>query len=194
MERITKLTAAQRQLDCAIRLFFNCDDSLSVHTLAWAAFKILFDIYPHHRSDGFTDDLDTMIEGMGWRKFAHTPNFLKHADRDPLDHLSNHDYEATLGQIGMAVILYSRIASRYTPEMRAFDDFIQFMHPDDFNIQPDPDPDIERSYRQSLEILSGEPFEVRMTIGKALLQHYRENPDLPRLAPFQVKPHKPPEK
>lgn len=33
---VTKIDAARRQLDCAIRLFFDDDDSLAVHTLAYA--------------------------------------------------------------------------------------------------------------------------------------------------------------
>lgn len=192
MEPITKLDAARRQLDCAIRLFFNCDDSLSVQTLAWAAFKILFDIYPHHRSDGFTHDMNSIVEQIGWKRFAKTPNFLKHADRDPLDIMGSHDFEATVSQIGMAVVLYSRIAARYTAEMRAFDDYMHAMNPDEFNVKPEADPEVEKTYRQSLEMVRKEPFESNAVIGRTLIEVYRANPEHPRLQPFEVKPHKKP--
>ena len=41
---ITKLDAAQRQLDCAIRLMFSGEDSLVIHNLAYDAFCILRDL------------------------------------------------------------------------------------------------------------------------------------------------------
>jgi hypothetical protein len=44
MAKITKLEAAGRQLDSAIRMFFANEDILAVHTVARAAFRILYDI------------------------------------------------------------------------------------------------------------------------------------------------------
>lgn len=41
---VTKLAAAERQLFCAIRLYFQDEDQLSIHTLASAAFTVLRDI------------------------------------------------------------------------------------------------------------------------------------------------------
>ena len=69
---ITKLDAARRQLDTPIRLFFDNEDSLSIHTLAYASFKILFDIYPLHKSDDFATKIDEMIRVMGWQRFNET--------------------------------------------------------------------------------------------------------------------------
>ena len=42
---ISKLEAAQRQLDCAIRLYFGNDDLLSVHALSHAAFRVIYDLH-----------------------------------------------------------------------------------------------------------------------------------------------------
>jgi hypothetical protein len=42
--KISKLDAARRQLDTAIRLYFMEGDPVSVHTLAAAAFEILKDL------------------------------------------------------------------------------------------------------------------------------------------------------
>jgi hypothetical protein len=42
--QINKVAAAQRQLDSAIRMFFQKEDELAVHTLSAAAFGILRDI------------------------------------------------------------------------------------------------------------------------------------------------------
>lgn len=41
---ITKIAAASRQLDAAIRLFFTKEDDLAIHTVAAAAFRILRDV------------------------------------------------------------------------------------------------------------------------------------------------------
>ena len=41
---ITKIAAAGRQLDAAIRLFFMNEDELAIHTVAAAAFRILRDV------------------------------------------------------------------------------------------------------------------------------------------------------
>ncbi len=81
--KISKHEAAQRQLDTAIDLFFEGGDVLSAHTLTFAAFKVLLNLYPHHGSDDFGEQVDKLIaEGVGWQRFSETANFLKHADRD----------------------------------------------------------------------------------------------------------------
>ncbi len=83
---ISKIEAAQRQLDTAIELYLHEYDLLSVHTLAWAAFSILISydkatnaggVWAKHIRDNPSD---------GTRKLA---NFLKHADRDPLAQLGD---------------------------------------------------------------------------------------------------------
>jgi hypothetical protein len=42
--QVTKMVAAKRQLDSAIRLFFAKDDELAIHTLVAASFRVLRDI------------------------------------------------------------------------------------------------------------------------------------------------------
>jgi hypothetical protein len=83
---ISKIEAAQRQLDTAIELYLHEYDLLSVHTLAWAAFSILVSydkatnaggVWAKHIRDNPSD---------GTRKLA---NFLKHADRDSLEQLGD---------------------------------------------------------------------------------------------------------
>lgn len=69
-EPISKIEGARRQLDTAIDLYFDNADSLPTHTLAYAAFKVLFDLYPHHKSDGFAAQIDAMISKEGWRAMS----------------------------------------------------------------------------------------------------------------------------
>jgi hypothetical protein len=80
---ISKIEAAQRQLDCAIRLYVADDDIVSVHTLSRAAFRLLYDIYPTLKDDDFCRDMGKLIEQLGWKDFNGAANFLKHANSDP---------------------------------------------------------------------------------------------------------------
>ena len=80
---ISKLEAAQRQLNCSIRLYFGEEDIFAVHTLSRAAFRILYDLYPTVRSDGFSQNIEAIIFHMGWKRFNQVANFLKHAVSDP---------------------------------------------------------------------------------------------------------------
>jgi hypothetical protein len=54
--QISKFAAAQRQLDAAIRMFFQREDELAIHTVAAAAFQILRDI-TKQRGGHFTSDV-----------------------------------------------------------------------------------------------------------------------------------------
>jgi hypothetical protein len=73
--QISKIEAARRQLDCAIRLYIADDDALSVHTLSRAAFRLLYDIYPTLMNDGFSRDIEKLIEHFGWKNFNEAANF-----------------------------------------------------------------------------------------------------------------------
>jgi hypothetical protein len=167
---ITKLDAARRQLDTAIRLFFDNEDSLSVHTLAYASFKILFDIYPLHKSDDFATKIDEMIRVMGWQRFNETANFVKHADRDPGELLRHHDAEGTETFIGLASLMYRRIAGDFTPLMRGFDCWTETQNPEVFDIPPDPDPEREALEKKMREAIKAAPLSERLAMGKQLTE------------------------
>ena len=117
METITKLEAARRQLDQAIKLFFEGRDALSIHTLASAAQGILRDIAkatgaqhlsilhdhpqisPEHRKD--------------WVRAINAPrNFFKHADNDPNGTLKFSEIENE-NLLLDSVLLYNTVAQQY---------------------------------------------------------------------------------
>ena len=54
--QISKIAAAQRQLDAAIRMFFQREDELATHTVAAAAFQILRDV-TKQRGGHFTGEV-----------------------------------------------------------------------------------------------------------------------------------------
>jgi hypothetical protein len=58
---VTKLGAAQRQLDAAIRMYFSSEDELAVHTVAAAAYALLQDL---KRIDGRGEYTDQIVRGV----------------------------------------------------------------------------------------------------------------------------------
>jgi hypothetical protein len=102
MAKITKLEAAGRQLDSAIRMFFSNEDILAVHTVARAAFRILYDITKEGEAKVA---LDAHIKKVGVDRFNEETNFLKHADRDPDSEIDDNFYLFTEAGIGMAISL-----------------------------------------------------------------------------------------
>jgi len=83
---VTKIEAARRQLNEAIRLWFFDGDPIAIHSLACSAHQIVHDI---NQRQGWRDLLyDSLIikdeYRKEWAKKLKTPfNFLKHADNDP---------------------------------------------------------------------------------------------------------------
>lgn len=76
MQTITKIDAARRQLNVAVKLWLDEDDLAAVQTLAWAALTILRDLT---KAAGRTSPVTKTPHDFD-REAA---NFLKHADRDP---------------------------------------------------------------------------------------------------------------
>lgn len=169
---VTKLDAAKRQLETAIEMYFNNADSLSVHTLAYASFKILFDLYPSFRSDGYSSKVDELIQQpqLGWSRFNRTANFLKHADRDPSAELEHHDAEHVEGTIGLAVCLYRRITGDFTPIMRGFDCWTEALHPEAFATPPAPDPHIAALEDEAVKKIRSLPLVERLAMGKLMTE------------------------
>lgn len=83
--KVTKLDAAKRQLETAIRLYFNSADTVSIHTLACAAHEILANI--NKKQCGFPMIVSAAAVKKEYQKefmrAIRTPqNFFKHADND----------------------------------------------------------------------------------------------------------------
>jgi hypothetical protein len=83
---VSKLEAAERQLDMAIRLFFKREDAVSVHTLAAAAYQIITDICKQKGIERELEDSEILDEfGVKRELLAQIrrpQNFFKHADND----------------------------------------------------------------------------------------------------------------
>ncbi|WP_428852255.1 hypothetical protein [Imbroritus primus] len=135
MKAISKIEAAAQQLDTAIDLYFANVNGLAVYTLAYASFKVLFDVYPHQQNDGFCTQLDDIIAAEGWKSMSRPANFLKHADRDPNALLENYHPDQGMSVIGLATLLYRRLAGDFTPRMRAFDFLVEEAGYDELDVE-----------------------------------------------------------
>ena len=84
---ITKLEAARRQLETAIRLHFTSADPVSAHTLAGAAYGLVQGVNAKRGGARMLKDLWQLLDREGAEEFKRhinrAENFLKHSDRDP---------------------------------------------------------------------------------------------------------------
>jgi hypothetical protein len=170
---ISKLEAARRQLDCAVRLYFSDDDLCSVITLSRAAFRLLWDIYPKVNNDGFEEDLSKAIKKLGWPRFHEIANFLKHADKDPDAKMEPDDVHARTG-IGLSIILYGRETDDgLSPEMKAWETIMTLESPDIWDSHPDPEHEGYESFVGYAEVYRKATRDERLAMGRNFLQAFR---------------------
>lgn len=85
--RVSKLEAARRQLETAIKLYFEYGDEVSIHTLAAAGYSVIRDINEYRGGEPMLKDLHCFLSvdlAREFKKYVNRPeNFLKHADKDP---------------------------------------------------------------------------------------------------------------
>jgi hypothetical protein len=92
MPRIEKLEAARRNLAAAVRLFFERQDPIAIHTLAAAAQGVICDVAKARgqSNTSILHDHPQIPESARkeWITILNAPrNFFKHADNDPNDAL-----------------------------------------------------------------------------------------------------------
>lgn len=132
IEEISKEQAAIRQLNEAIRLFFERRDMLAVHTLTGAAMQILMDL---GKPRGLVSPIrsERMIKAeylAEWNRALNaTQNFLKHADRDPTD-LHKFVEEGTVFRLAEALELGIKVLGTLQREWAAFRGWFAFAYPD----------------------------------------------------------------
>ena len=117
METVTKLDAARRHLDVAVRLFFESRDALAVHTVAAAAQGILRDIAKatgaEHQSILHDHPNIPPERRREWIAAINAPrNFFKHADNDP-NGVLEFDSAENEGLLLDAVLLYGTVGKDY---------------------------------------------------------------------------------
>jgi len=169
---VSKVEAARRQIDVAIRMLFSEEDPVAIHTLAGAAFRILRDLVDK-KSDSYMKKITkSMIkpgmEGKFWRQWNRSTNFLKHADKDPEALLENIDEEANEGILFIASLYYQDLRHRLTPEMITLVGWYIAMHPE--FLRENASVSFTQSVLQSEASLKGKSRAEQLAIGSQLLQ------------------------
>jgi hypothetical protein len=122
---VSKLDAARRQLETAVRLYFSDGDPVSIHTLTAAAHTVLTDI---NKARGGTPLLKESIVTFAkkgkekeMKKFLNAAaNFFKHGEHDP-----EGTYTLVIGQSEMylldACLAYKTLAGEIVPVLGAYE-------------------------------------------------------------------------
>lgn len=88
-QKVTRFEAARRQIDQAIRLFFQRGDAVSIHTLSAAALQILRDIAKKRNVPYMGQQILGLIrperQKEFWNKLREAEGFFKHADQGAED-------------------------------------------------------------------------------------------------------------
>ena len=140
--RVDKVGAAARQIELSIRLLFQNEDPIGIHTLAAAGFRILRDLGKAKNSkisQYFGTIIKPEMKGKFWEVFSRAANFFKHADSDPYAVLEGVQEEVNDVFILLACFLYRDIESHWTPQMLAFVAWYIVIHPEILDyLQDDP--------------------------------------------------------
>lgn len=138
--QLTKLEAAQRQLNRAIQMLFAEDDPVCTHTLAGAASILLTDLLEHHKPSSTWEQKAQEDNDLGRAEFFRiarkAQNFLKHARDDPNESLEFNPSD-TDALLALAVFNASELAS-LSPEADVFQlwSLALFCPPDMVNDSP----------------------------------------------------------
>ena len=135
--QVTKLDAAKRQLETAIRLWFHDADPVSIHTLAAAARQILVDVNSKRGGEPMGADRPEIRPEARKRAravFAEAKNFFKHANRDPAATLM-FTPEATRFYLLEAADRYLELAGEQPPILRVYIIYHALTHPEIFTPQ-----------------------------------------------------------
>ena len=119
---LSKFDVAERQLLQAIKLFFQEEDPVSIHTLSEAANQVFSDIGGEFGAISFirNSDLIKKNKKKEWLRYMFkSRNFFKHAnsDKDAI-----HKFKSEFNDFSLldGINMYSTIKKKWTPETLAF--------------------------------------------------------------------------
>lgn len=187
---ITKIDAAEQQLNTAIRLFFENRDSLSAYVLAVASREVTNDLVESRYSElyqrelarvgdpqkvrlSIRDEWKIRIKSECQRDFFRldhkVQNFLKHADQDPNAEIK----QITGRQLAFAIISaiwnYVLLARCRTAEMAIFFAWFEVAEPQVIRDSPEHE-DINKASLEMRNFIGRDPYgrETLLNIYKAM--------------------------
>lgn len=117
---ITKLDAARRQIDAAIKLYFEEGDEVAVHTLVGAAHILITDLGAAAKQESILDRY--VVREKRWEvegAIRAPQNFLKHATRDPEATFDFNPHSTEL-MLFIDIEMFKELTGSATDGMRAF--------------------------------------------------------------------------
>jgi hypothetical protein len=140
--KISKLDAAKRQLETAIRLYFFSGDPVSIHTLVAAGYNVVRDINIKRGGskmivkDQTFDHVKPHMHDEFRALLNKAENFFKHADRD---HDATLDFNADESEILIYDVCtkYWELTAEQPPLFQIFRTWFMVSRRDLFNITPD---------------------------------------------------------
>jgi hypothetical protein len=169
--KVNKIEAARRQIDTAIRLLFDNEDPVAIHTLTMAGFRILRDLADKRNSSAnklVQSIIRPGMEGKFWGSMQSFANFLKHANTDPDGIIDNIQEEINDVTLLLASLYYQDLKHQFTPEMLALCGWYSAIHPD---LVREDAPIILKSQLESVKgFLIGKSRQEQLVVGKEVLQ------------------------
>ncbi|MGC1361272.1 MAG: hypothetical protein WA419_12585 [Silvibacterium sp.] len=176
---ITKTDAAERQLNTAIRLFFENRDHLSSYALAIASREVTDDVIQSRYSElyqrelarvgdpqkvclSYREELKVLIKPDFYKDFLTLDrkwqNFLKHADRDPDAEIE----PLTTKQLALVILTamrnYFLLTRHATIEMKTFFVWIAVAEPQLIKSAPE-DVMTDKAIAEMRSYISGDPYD-----------------------------------
>jgi hypothetical protein len=130
--QISKLDAATRQLETAIRLWFYSGDPVSIHSLSAAAHTVLHDVAKHQGKTSILKDMSFFRpeKHKEIRDIFNKPqNFFKHADEDP-DELLEFNPQVTEIFMLDALLTYEGLTGHLVALFGTFKSWMLLHHPE----------------------------------------------------------------
>ena len=148
---ITKLEAVRDQLETAIKLFFQDESFVAVHTLCSAAFNVLKDISKKNNGD-FAFEMEVRIKPeflRDWYGATNRPsNFFKHANTDP-DPNGVLEFNEKVNDLKLMMCCwgYKELAGIRTPIMEAYVKWMLAFYPHLFKLDEEASIAIESAHK-----------------------------------------------
>ncbi len=176
---ISKTNAAERQLNTAIRLFFENRDHLSSYALAVASREVTDDVIQSRQSElyqrelarsgdpqkvwlSYRDEMELHIRPEFYKEFMTLDrkwqNFLKHADRHPDAEIEPVETRLLAMVIISAVKNYTLLTQHLTAEMAIFFAWLAIAEPQ--LIKPEPkDVTFDNAIVEMRSCIAGDPYD-----------------------------------
>lgn len=173
--RVSKIEAAQRQIDAAIRMLYRGEDPIAVHSVISAANGIVRAICKSKNTPVWIEHAALIKPGMEreyWKGFLRMANFIKHADKDPDSVLGNIQEEVNDWVILFTIFLYKDLAA-LTPTMSAHLVWMESFYPSiraNWQEVHDKDPDLYRKILSMHPQLQAMDRKQRLDEGATLLE------------------------